>query len=197
MRIADCVDDFSRLNRRMHNKSFTADNQATIVGGRNIGDEYFGADSAIDFADLDVVAAGALVRDVSADFDAYWNSASAYPAASLIAPAAARARRRCATAGRRCMREPGGRAYVAAVRDLPLVRELPRGHGCRSSGCRRALVSDDPPKVVNPPERTELHMLPRLAAALGKPLRELDLVSPYFVPTSEGTAALVAIARAA
>ena len=69
----------------MHNKSFTADNQVTIVGGRNIGDEYFGAESAVAFQDLDVVAAGAVVPDVSAEFDAYWNSASAYPVASLIA----------------------------------------------------------------------------------------------------------------
>ena len=68
----------------MHNKSFTADNQATIVGGRNVGDEYFGADSPVAFADLDVLAVGAVVREVSAAFDAYWNSASAYPAASLM-----------------------------------------------------------------------------------------------------------------
>ena len=83
-RLADYAADFSRLNRRMHNKSFTVDNQATIVGGRNIGDEYFGAADEMEFADLDVIAAGAVVRDVSAQFDAYWNSASAYPAASIV-----------------------------------------------------------------------------------------------------------------
>lgn len=58
------VTDFSRLNRRMHNKSFTADNQATIIGGRNIGDEYFGATSGVLFTDLDVLAIGAAVNDV-------------------------------------------------------------------------------------------------------------------------------------
>jgi putative cardiolipin synthase len=56
------------------------------------------------------------------------------------------------------------------------------------------VVSDDPSKVLHPPERTELHMLPRLEAALGAPQRQLDLVSPYFVPTKEGTAALAALA---
>lgn len=55
------VTDFSRLNRRMHNKSFTADNQATIVGGRNVGDEYFGAKDGMLFADLDVLAVGPVV----------------------------------------------------------------------------------------------------------------------------------------
>ena len=56
------------------------------------------------------------------------------------------------------------------------------------------LVQDDPAKVLHPPERTELHMLPRLEAAMGKPQRELDLVSPYFVPTDDGTRALRALA---
>lgn len=76
--------DFSRLNRRMHNKSFTADNQATIIGGRNIGDEYFGAASGVLFTDLDVLAIGAAVNDVSTDFDRYWASDSAYPVDRLL-----------------------------------------------------------------------------------------------------------------
>src|SRR5215831_533993 len=90
LRIGDFAGDFSRVNRRMHNKSFTADNQASIVGGRNIGDEYLGADSAVEFADLDVLVAGSVVHDISTEFDAYWNSESAYPASSIIgrAPAA-------------------------------------------------------------------------------------------------------------
>ena len=76
--------DFTRLNRRMHNKSFTADNQVTVVGGRNIGNECYGAGSDMVFADLDVIAVGAAVRDVSQQFDLYWNSPSAYPAAGLV-----------------------------------------------------------------------------------------------------------------
>jgi len=63
--------DFGRVNRRMHNKSFTADNQATIVGGRNIGDEYFEASSDLDFGDLDVMAVGPVVQQVSDSFDQY------------------------------------------------------------------------------------------------------------------------------
>ena len=63
------VTEFSRLNRRMHNKSFTADNQATIVGGRNVGDEYFAAGEEVGFADLDVLAVGPVVNEVSKSFD--------------------------------------------------------------------------------------------------------------------------------
>ena len=81
------VTDFSRLNRRMHNKSFTADNQATIIGGRNVGDEYFGATQGVLFVDLDVMAIGPVVNEVSTDFDRYWASDSPYPVDRLLPPA--------------------------------------------------------------------------------------------------------------
>ena len=78
------VADFPRLNRRMHNKSFTADNRATILGGRNIGDEYFKVNDDTIFADLDILATGRVVTEVSQDFDRYWASHSAYNATSII-----------------------------------------------------------------------------------------------------------------
>jgi phosphatidylserine/phosphatidylglycerophosphate/cardiolipin synthase-like enzyme len=78
-RLLDYLSDFSRVNRRMHNKSFTADNQVTVVGGRNIGDEYFSAGDRAMFLDLDMLAIGDVVQAVSRDFDRYWASDSAYP----------------------------------------------------------------------------------------------------------------------
>lgn len=64
------VFEFSRVNRRMHNKAMIADNQAAIVGGRNIGDEYFGASSMLEFGDLDVVVHGPVVKDISTEIKA-------------------------------------------------------------------------------------------------------------------------------
>jgi putative cardiolipin synthase len=75
--------DFSRINRRMHNKAFIADNQAAILGGRNIGDEYFEA-GEVAFGDLDVLTFGPGVGDVSDAFDAFWNSPSSFPIATLL-----------------------------------------------------------------------------------------------------------------
>ena len=75
-RVLNYFTDFARLNRRMHNKTFTADNQVTIVGGRNVGDEYFDAHQDFAFIDLDVLAIGPVVNDVSSDFERYWHSAS-------------------------------------------------------------------------------------------------------------------------
>ena len=74
---------FGDVTRRMHNKSFTVDNQVTIVGGRNIGNEYFDADPELAFGDLDVIAVGPVVKEVSTSFDTYWNSALAYPIVTL------------------------------------------------------------------------------------------------------------------
>ena len=68
--------ELGRINRRMHNKSFTADGQVTILGGRNIGDEYFAADQEMNFSDLDVALIGPAVKDVSSAFDLYWNNQS-------------------------------------------------------------------------------------------------------------------------
>ena len=68
----------------MHNKSFTADGQATIIGGRNVGDEYFGAGQDISFIDLDVIAVGPVVEEVSRDFERYWTSGSAIVSSGIM-----------------------------------------------------------------------------------------------------------------
>ncbi|HSW27435.1 MAG TPA: phospholipase D-like domain-containing protein, partial [Burkholderiaceae bacterium] len=173
--------------------SFTVDNQATIVGGRNIGDEYFGAADEVEFTDLDVMAAGAVVRDVSVQFDAYWNSESAYPAAGIVEPSSPQAAAQVLAQWDRLLEEPRALKYVEAVRDTPLMRQL-LTDTLPAEWVTARLVHDDPAKVLHPPERTELHMLPRLQAAMGKIEAELCLVSPYFVPTDEGTRSLRALA---
>ena len=73
-RAAEAVWDFRRLNRRMHNKQMVADNRLAILGGRNIGDEYFGLNPGFNFHDLDVLGVGPVARQASAVFDRYWNS---------------------------------------------------------------------------------------------------------------------------
>lgn len=75
--------DFDRLNRRMHNKQLVADNHVAVVGGRNIGDEYFGLHAGFNFHDLDVLAVGPVARQASGVFDRYWNSAAVRPLAAV------------------------------------------------------------------------------------------------------------------
>jgi putative cardiolipin synthase len=173
----------------MHNKSFTADNQATIVGGRNIGDEYFGAQGHVEFADLDLLAVGAVVPEVWKSFDAYWNSESAYPAAALVPPAQPDSAAQIRNAWGALHQDPKAASYAEALRTTALVQQLLAG-SLPFDWAQARVVQDDPAKVLHPPERSELHMLPRLTAALGEPARALDLISPYFVPTRQGTAGL-------
>ncbi|WP_323630092.1 phospholipase D-like domain-containing protein, partial [Escherichia coli] len=75
--------EFRRVNRRMHNKAFIADNALAVTGGRNLGAEYFTQNQTTNFVDLDVLAAGPAVRQLSSAFDAYWNSEFAYPVRAL------------------------------------------------------------------------------------------------------------------
>jgi len=192
-RAADYLSSFARINRRMHNKSFTVDNQVSVVGGRNIGDEYFGAGTPVAFADLDVVVEGAVVADVSAQFDAYWNSTSAYPLASLVPPADASAVAGVRADWARVGESPEAAEYLAALGETALVQEVVAGK-LELEWVSARLVTDDPDKVLHPPERRDVQMGPRLRAAMGPPSSEMDLVSPYFVPTQEGADALIAMA---
>jgi len=184
--------DFRRLNRRMHNKSLTVDGQVTVVGGRNVGDEYFGATRGIAFADLDVLVAGAVVGDVSNDFDRYWNSASAYPLETLVRPGradrAGHPRKEDATA----VVDPRLGAYLEAVAQSRFVEDLMAGT-LDFQWVPVRMVSDDPAKALGHVPRETL-LLPRLAQMLGRPASSVDLVSPYFIPTRQGVEAFGALA---
>lgn len=82
-RVGDAMTHLDSLNRRMHNKALIVDNQVAIVGGRNVGDEYFDASPNLVFRDLDLLVAGPLVSQVSASFDDFWNSDESYPLRAL------------------------------------------------------------------------------------------------------------------
>jgi len=183
-----------RMNRRMHNKSFTVDNQATVVGGRNVGDEYFGAGSGTVFTDLDVLGVGPVVRDVSSEFDRYWNSPSATPTSSLIPPASPDAVRRLESRFETTRNDPEAEEYLRSLRETALVEQLLQER-LELEWTSARLVSDDPGKTLDPGHREDLLLLPRMLELVGHPAKSLDLVSPYFVPMAAGTAAFADLAR--
>jgi cardiolipin synthase C len=185
------ITDFARVNRRMHNKSFTVDNEVTVVGGRNIGNEYFAAGSGMLFADLDVVAVGAVVPAVSKQFDLYWNSPSAYPAMQFVG-AGAPEQLKAKFAGNRA--RPEAAAYIEAVRATPIVRDVLEGRLAFEWTTAR-VVNDDPAKTLDTTARADILLFPELVRAIGRPRKTLDLVTPYFVPGEGGTAALVELAK--
>jgi len=187
-RLLDFVTDSSRVNRRMHNKSMTADNQATIFGGRNIGDEYFDAPEAVGFSDMDVLAVGPVVTEVSHEFDLYWNSDWVYPLSVFstgVPPAdgAIEEVRREAAAFVEAARST---AYANSLRNLDIsqlgsIAELEYSWG------EWVLGYDQPSKVDAKVVKGDTHLAPSLKEAIDNTGTDLIVVSPYFVPGSELT----------
>jgi putative cardiolipin synthase len=186
--------DFDRANRRMHNKSFTADNQATIIGGRNIGDEYFGATDGVLFADLDVLAVGAVVDDVSADFDRYWASESSYPVQLILPAARPDQLRKLGEEAQGFAHSEAASGYVRAFESSASIARLLKSELSLEWAVTR-MVSDDPAKGLGkvPANGTLLHQLGEM---LGRPRSDVELISPYFVPTEEGVKAFARMVQA-
>lgn len=186
------VTDFPRLNRRMHNKSFTVDNQATIVGGRNVGDEYFGAGDGSHFVDLDVLTIGPVVNEVSSDFDRYWASASSYPAERILPRVPAARLDGIHAAAQRLMQSPAAQRYVDVLQQRPIIARLSESSLPMYWSPVR-MVSDDPAKALGRAPREGL-LIARLDRLLDRPAHRLQLVSGYFVPTAKGVDAFTAMA---
>ncbi len=193
-RWVDLMTDYGRVNRRMHNKSITADNQVTVVGGRNIGDVYFAADSDLDFSDLDALAAGPVVADVSAEFDRYWNSAVSWQLDAVIQPpptaAAVQAQYDRLEQSMAVERET---AYADTLRNLQLVKAIEENKLQSYRGT--CVVISDPPEKVTQSTDVSAHAILKLGEILEQAQREILLVSPYFVPGKKGTEWLVDLAK--
>jgi putative cardiolipin synthase len=173
--------DFNRANRRMHNKSFTADSQATIVGGRNIGDAYFGASDDVLFTDLDVMAVGPVVDDVSKNFDRYWSSNSAYPVDRLLPKVDPRVLEDLSAAALEIEKSPQAMAYTHAMRSHTSVDELIEARLPLEWAVVR-MLSDDPAKGLGLAQPGDL-IFDKITKRMGTPVTEMNLVSPYFVPS--------------
>jgi putative cardiolipin synthase len=182
-----------RLNRRMHNKAWIVDNSVAIVGGRNIGDEYFGASEHSNFSDLDVVLTGPVVADVSKGFDDYWNSAQAVPVSRFDhdepEPGALA---RLLEGAQDYQQQAGDTPYVAALRDETRRSGLLALQSPPVPVDDVQVLVDDPAKVGSDSSGLDAsNVLSGLAEVMSAASGELLIVSPYFVPRREGTKVLV------
>ena len=168
----------SRLNRRMHNKLWIADNAVAIVGGRNLGDEYFDAGAGVNFCDLDVLAAGPVVDEVSRSFDAYWNSPSAVPIGAFAAAPDGREFESFERAvGERLERFREG-VYARALRDGRLPMLVAHGRLPLQLAPAEALYDLPAKATTRETNAFAVRMGPLLKAAR----REVLFISPYFIP---------------
>lgn len=185
--------DFRRLNHRMHNKAFTADASATLVGGRNIGDDYYGATAESLVADLDLLALGPAATHVEDAFDAFWNDPAAWPAAALLPAPAADAEQRLQATFAAARHDKVAARYLAAVAATADADAL-RPWTTRLTWAPVAVVWDAPGKVRDEVPPGDL-LLPRVLDAIADSRSAVDLVSPYLVPGREGTRVLADAAR--
>jgi len=190
--------NFKRINRRMHNKSWIADNRVAFVGGRNVGDEYFGAGEEMNFIDLDFAMIGPVVRDASDTFDLYWNSPSAYPMETLdpegVSDEALEGLRRRLE---KATGEMGANAYAEALRGDDLVQRMIAGDWPMQWSSRYEFVADDPAKVTMKKRQVKrTHVGVTLVPMIQAAEERVTIVSPYFVPGEEVTAGLARAAGA-
>jgi putative cardiolipin synthase len=194
-RAKSAVTGFGRINRRMHNKSFTVDNQITIIGGRNIADEYFGAREDAKFGDLDVVGVGPVVQDVSNMFDTYWNHPTALPVPAFVNE----------------LEDPEAELNALRLRladSLEDIRESKYAEAVRSKvlayietdavvfeWATYSLVVDSPDKGIKAKAQEADSITTPLIGSLNSAERELIILSPYFVPLKDGIEGLVELQR--
>ncbi len=185
------VSRLGEVTRRMHNKSFTIDNQITIVGGRNIGNEYFEVDDNLVFGDLDVLAVGPVVDTVSSMFDLYWNDALSFPVTALVKGSSkpenlAALQKYLADFAR----QQHDSDYLNALRESPIV-ELVRNWSFDFEWGEAELLYDDPAKITADRDQHQFMLATQLNPYLDRVDKELLIFSAYFVPGKDGVAQLV------
>lgn len=177
--------DFKRINRRMHNKSMTADNAMSIVGGRNIGDEYFQAKREMNYSDLDLLVAGPVVKEVSANFDDFWNSEFAVPARFVVKDAGGVDLDQARDVLAELAKEARETEYAGVVRKA--AQQSFTRSTLKLDWVPARMYSDPPSKAAGRDNENGI-----LASKLTKYFKaansKVEIISAYFVPRKRGTA---------
>ncbi len=189
-RALDFIVDFNRVNHRMHNKFMVMDNAVAVVGGRNIGNHYFGVDTEANFRDLDIAAGGPVVREISNVFDHFWNGPWSVPIAALVD---------------RPYTEEDLRATLKTVReqiaegnyphplnqDLTALKSELMGIFDKFIWAPGRIVWDDPAEIVASGKTSTLNE--GLYKRLGRIDTELLMESAYFAPRERGVDFLIGL----
>jgi putative cardiolipin synthase len=184
--------DFGRLNHRMHNKMFIADNAMAVIGGRNIADEYFLLSSEANFVDMDAFLMGAVIAELSAIFDRYWNSEVVFPIDRIgekLGDKLARQKAFDATVASLPMSPPGDPPDTDVLGYGPIAEELETGQLGLHWGIAHAFA-DPPEKLLSKSPRVafETSVTNGVMMRVWQAKNELVLTSPYMIPGPEGVA---------
>ncbi|MBH0006923.1 phospholipase D family protein [Psychrobacter sp. SWN149] len=192
------VTGLPRINRRMHNKSMTFDKQITIIGGRNIGNEYLSNDQSSQFADLDVLLIGKVVADIDNSFDSYWSSSLSFDIETLAKVDKDVTLNFPAALDKLGLDEENNEGssltvYKAAIKDSTIDSDLINKR-VPFRWTDMQFLSDDVGKLSKSVP-TDSNLVHQLRTLLGSPTKKLTIISSYFVPTKDGVDTLVKLAE--
>ena len=175
---------FSLTNRRMHNKSFVADNRIAVVGGRNIAVEYFQLESSGEFVDFDMFAVGPVVRKVSSQFDLYWNHQLAIPLKAFYNADDKDVLQASRVLLEQEMAKAGQSIYAEAIQ-TPVLKKFQAGEASPYVAPAR-LITDDPDKLLHEISDDHKIVANEIRQALVEAESEIILITPYFIPRKGG-----------
>ena len=188
-RTTNVFTQLGHFTRRMHNKAMIADNQIAIVGGRNLGDEYFSASETLQFRDLDVLAAGPITADVSASFDDYWNSSIAYPLRVLNKQKFdAKELDKTRDDLRQHWRTNADPYNAKPLNATPLATQIANDQ-LGLTWAPAEFKADLPEKIVHPSPDYVSPPMQRLGELMRDAQKDFLIISPYFVPHDSGVKA--------
>jgi len=192
-RAMDMLLDLKRINRRMHNKSFIADNQIALIGGRNMSNQYYNVSDSYQFSDVDVMLVGAASDEIIHSFDEYWNDDYAYPVRQIVNPR------------HHTLRYPSLKqqleeySHDTAIQNYLNLANRSQAfdkwleHNIQLDWVEAEVVKD-PPSKIKSKAKTEDHLNFQLLQHLEKPEESVDIVSAYFVPEKQGAERLKKLA---
>jgi cardiolipin synthase C len=194
-RTTNVFTQIGHFTRRMHNKAMIADNQIAIVGGRNLGDEYFSASETLQFRDLDVLAAGPITADISASFDDYWNSSIAYPLRVLNKQKFdAKELDQTRDELRQHWRTNADPYNAKPLNATPLASQIAGGQ-LGLTWAPAEFKADLPEKIEHPSPDYVSPPMQRLGELLHDAKKDFLITSPYFVPHDTGVKAVGELTR--
>lgn len=202
--------DLRRINHRMHNKSMTFDRHLSIIGGRNVGDEYLSNNTNSQFADLDVLLIGDVVQDINESFEQYWRSPISYDIETLV-------KKKGHKLPVDASNDPqtNTKNFIASLNKIYPEKSMANSDGLsvynraveRSTidsdlinqqvpfrWAKMTFLSDDVEKLLKN-THPEVHLVAQLRDLLGTPTQNLSIVSSYFVPTKDGVNTLIKLAQ--
>ena len=181
--------DFNRVNHRMHNKTFLMDNSLVIVGGRNIGNHYFGVDDEMNFRDLDVIGAGPIVREVSTVYDYFWNGEWSVPVKVLANKTYTQEELKNARA---LMKQKIAKDHYPypLTSDVKKLRSQMRAVRNKLVWAPGKFVWDDPKQMKLSEDQQHGTMIEKLHTKVKTVKKSMSIESPYFIPRKYGTSVL-------